>query len=186
MKRTLIALLAVAAGAHAQTQDKSLPPLSTFHSSMDAAAHYPTGFSDIPWGAGVDQAKATMLNKPGVTMEPPNGDGTITFSGGTFAGSPASSWKLRFRDGRLDMGEVKIRPNDLKKTYSELKRELTNKYRKASREEFGGGIHYATYWEYATKEGSWLIVCDINTDGVTVKYEKRQDVAPVKSSTKDL
>lgn len=149
---------------------------------------YPTGFAEIAWGTPSDRAKTAMLAKPSVVATPPGADGNMmAFAGGTFAGAPVEFWELYFTKNRLSKGIVFIKPADPKQAYAELKKQITKKYRKEGRQEFGGGMHYATYWDYATKEGSWMIACDVNTGGIRLTYKQSPAAAPItKDAKKEL
>lgn len=109
-----------------------------------AFAETPKSFVDIPFGTPLKSAETTMLSREGVKEADIAAD-TLTFTGGTFAGHPATSWTLKFPGGKFANGSVLI--DKVKKpVYDDIKAQLTKKYGKPDSET--GHHSFECIWEF--------------------------------------
>lgn len=138
----------------------------------------PTDFADIRFGEKGEAVKAKMLAKANVKLVEGLPDGSeMTFEGGEFVGQPVTKWELRFNDDKFVRGRVYLAPEDssgksLRKIYGVLKQSIDKKYRKAGMERHQGAYHSATYWNFETRRGKWVIACDVHeqTPGIFLEY----------------
>ncbi|HEX8297425.1 MAG TPA: hypothetical protein VF593_14060 [Chthoniobacteraceae bacterium] len=153
----------------------------------------PDDFADIKWGESADGAKATMLLKPDVKFINASPDGAnLFFEGGTFATLPATKWEFTFATAKFIKGRVDLAPSDssvagLREAYDTLKKSITEKYKKAGREEHDRGSHSATYWTFQTRKGSWQIACDVDPrrKGIRLTYSFNPPLKPAKQGNSE-
>jgi hypothetical protein len=171
-----------------------LEPLSSFtgHPDIkDSTDHrVPTGFSDIEWGVDERSAKISMQSKGAAFSSEGEDEGRrrLNFTGGSFAGMEADHWDLNFRDGKFEAGEAMLKVGNLRASYDMFRKELTKKYGKPDKEEYGGGERYAAYWKFKDKTAAFTIVCDVNSDGIRISYGRRGNSGNISKSAvrKDL
>lgn len=159
-----------------------------FQPALRAAV--PDDFAGLKWGTKPEAAQAAMLAKPGVALAPATpeagavaGQQILQFTGGTLAGHPAATWRLRFDESGLIGGAAlltpgELRPEKLTEAYEQLKKSLNQKYREPGREERDRAFHKATYWKFENSRGQYAISCDVNTPGIKLSYSFTPKAGP--------
>jgi hypothetical protein len=105
--RPLLLLLAVASFhslAFASDQPASGDPgsaamlVALTDTTSEVAVNGPLGLLGIAWGNSPPAAKGAMTIRPGVTLVRETAD-ELVYAGGTCAGLPVDTWRLRFENG---------------------------------------------------------------------------------------
>jgi hypothetical protein len=98
------------------------------------------GFLELPWGAGVAEAKKQIPERSRARLDRQKSNEThLRFEGGKFASFKANQFDLSFADDSFYRAEVRLEPlsKDHAKEFAALKKLLTEKYGPPGRDETG-------------------------------------------------
>jgi len=140
--------------------------LFVFTLSQFAFAESPKAFTDVPFGASLEEARAALTSRK--ELKPGEVSATLlTFTGGTFSGQPVSHWTFKFVGNKFALGSAHI-DNVKKPVYDDLKDQLTKKYGKPDSEK--GHNSYECRWVFRSN-GQRTIRLDYDYKGkVDVTY----------------
>lgn len=168
------------------------------------------GILDIAFGTSMEDARAALLDRDGITFDPVHSDANnLVADGGTFADETVGFWLLAFVDDRMHTAKAIVQPEeaDLLATYESLVARLTEQYGAPDDQaaffdepyELGDGFetyairfgkgHFAALWRFSDGESQNVISLSIDDDlYIPIVYQSGAliDLAIAQQESQDL